>query len=84
MTASELGEHTSCPRAWWYGHQQALSQEGSAPDPREGAFARGLQVQTELQAAHLAPLESRGFPWGAFAAACFVLLGGFVLWTLWL
>lgn len=73
MTPSELGEYTYCPRAWWY------SRQGSQPYPRGAAFAHGLQIQTELQAAHLAPRP--GFPWGALAVLGLVLAGGFVLWT---
>lgn len=76
MTPSELGEYAYCPRAWWYGHQE----RARAPT---GAFERGLQVQSDLQEAHLAPAVPRGFPWGVLSALCLVLVGGFVLWTLW-
>ena len=74
MTPSELAEHTFCPRAWWYARQD--QDRG-----RSEAFEHGLQVQAELQAAHLAMPEPRRFPWGAVAALCLVLVGGFVLWT---
>lgn len=76
MTPSELEEYTFCPRAWWYGRLEAGRAESEA-------FDRGLQVQAELQAAHLVPPAPRGFPWGALAALCLVLVGGFVLWTFW-
>ena len=76
MTPSELGEYTFCPRAWWYGRQGR--DHGLAE-----AFERGLQVQADLQAAHLEPLAPRGFPWGALAALCLVVVGGLVLWTFW-
>ena len=83
MTPSELGEYTFCPRAWWYGRQEALARVSSGADTRKDAFARGLQVQADLQEAHIAGEEHRRFPWGALAALSLAVLGGFVLWTLW-
>ena len=76
MTPSELGEYTFCPRAWWYGRLEAGQAQSEA-------FDRGLQVQAELQAAHLAPHAPRWFSWGTLASICLVLVGGFVLWTFW-
>ncbi len=76
MTPSELGESTFYPRAWWYGRQEVGLT-------RPEAYEDGLRVQAELQAAHLAPEATRGFPWGAVAPLCLVLVGGFVLWTFW-
>ena len=80
MTPSELGEYTFCPRAWWYSHQGTGHPEGQAPKDQ---FEHGLRVQAELQSAHLQPPEPRRFPWGALAALCLALVGGFVLWTFW-
>lgn len=78
LTPSELGEFTFCPRAWWYSRQGTGHPGGRA---REDQFDHGLQVQTDLQAAHLAASHPRGFPWGTVAILAAVLVGGLVLWT---
>lgn len=79
MTPSELGEYTYCPRAWWYSRQGIGRPAGQA---REDQFDYGLQIQTNLQAAHLAASQLKGFPWGATVAIlAAMLVGGLVLWT---
>ena len=80
-TASELGDFAYCRRAWWWKRHPESLPAGAHYSPPEAAYARGLQVHAQLEAAHVAPqVASRA----GYAAALLFALGVALALALWL
>lgn len=82
-TASELGDFAYCRRAWWWKRHPESLPAGADYTPPEAAYAKGLQVHAQMEAAHVGAEASGGIPWGIVAlAGGLILLVVVVLWIL--